>query len=80
MTSSWDGRSLVSEGTREGPSGVSRRLREVFTPGADGSTLTVDVTSGDGAAGSYVYTRTQDVGPCRSWPTPCKPPARARPY
>jgi hypothetical protein len=75
MTSKWEGRALVSEGTQESPTGASTRVREVMALGADGRSLIIDVTTA-GAAGpsasSLVYARTKDVGSCQSWPTPCK--------
>ena len=82
MTSRWEGRSLVSEGTREFTSGnspVATQVREVLSLSADGRTLTIEVTTtaaGDESASTMVYTRTQDVGPCQTWPTPCKTPSR----
>jgi hypothetical protein len=81
MTSKWDGRTLVSEGTRETTSGTSSivsEVRETFSTSTDGSTLTLEVTTiagGEKSASTLVYTRTKDVGPCRSWPTPCKVPS-----
>lgn len=78
MTSRWEGRTLVSEGTRESSSGASsivRQVRERLALDPAGRTLTIEVTTSgpDGtAASTLVYTRTRDVGPCQSWPTPCK--------
>jgi hypothetical protein len=78
MTSRWDGRSLVSEGTRDTATGTSTtvmQVKEVITLSADGRTLAVDVTTTTGSdtnTSTAAYTRTQDVGPCQSWPTPCK--------
>jgi outer membrane protein assembly factor BamB len=80
-TSRWEGRTLVSEGLREstsGPSKVVSEVTEAFTLSGDGRVLTIEVstkTAGDASASTLVYTRTTDVGPCRSWPTPCKPPS-----
>jgi hypothetical protein len=83
MTSKWDGRTLVSEGVHESPSGAAtavKQVRETIALSADGGTLTIEVTTSVTAAEKHastmVYTRTQDVGPCESWPTPCKRPAR----
>jgi hypothetical protein len=82
MTSRWDGRTLVSEGRRETASGTSTsvtEVREVIALSADGRTLTIDVTTagpGDKSASTLIYMRTQEVGPCQSWPTPCKYPSR----
>jgi hypothetical protein len=45
-------------------------LKETFTLDTDGR-LTIEITMPAGAS-TLVYARTQDVGPCKSWPTPCK--------
>lgn len=80
MTSRWEGRALVSEGTRESASSpVATHVKEVLSLSADGRTLTIEVTTtaaGDKSASTMVYSRTQDVGPCQTWPTPCKTPSR----
>ena len=80
MTSRWEGRTLVSEGTRESPSSTGN-VREVFGLSEDGQTLEVEIAL-EGADGDIVstlrYTRIRDVGPCESWPTPCKDPTRPR--
>ena len=80
MTSQWEGRTLVSAGTRESPSSTGN-VREVFGLSEDGQTLEVEIAL-EGADGDIVstlrYTRIRDVGPCESWPTPCKDPARPR--
>jgi len=78
MTSRWEGRALVSEGSRESVSGSSNivtQVKEVLAFSADGRTLEIEVTTSgaDGkSASTLMYTRTQDLGPCQSWPTPCK--------
>jgi outer membrane protein assembly factor BamB len=78
MTSKWEGHALISEGMREstsGPSKTTTAVREVLTLSQDRKTLTIEVsTDTDGTKGgsSLVYTRLADVGPCQSWPTPCK--------
>ena len=78
MTSKWDGRTLISEGSRESPSGASTvvtQVKEVIALGADGRTLAIDVTttgSADSSTSRLVYTKIQTVEPCQSWPTPCK--------
>jgi hypothetical protein len=80
MTSRWDGRTLVSEGTREsssGPSTVVQHVTEVIGVAADGRTLTIEITVKglDGpSTSSLTYARIVDVGPCQTWPTPCKIP------
>jgi hypothetical protein len=81
MTSRWEGRTLVAEGTRESPNGKSTAVKEVFGLSDDGRTLEVEIRISD--AGESVsklrYKRTQDVGPCESWPSPCKEPSRPDP-
>ena len=69
MTSRWDGRTLISEGTLDA-GGASLAVKESFALGADGR-LTIEIGMPAGAS-TLVYARTQDVGPCKSWPTPCK--------
>lgn len=75
MTSRWDGRTLVSEGTSVNASGVSTPVMESYAVSADGKTLTVTVTTGAAegkATSTFTYVRITSVGPCESWPTPCK--------
>lgn len=75
MASRWEGRALVAEGRHQSASGVSTPVKERFGLDSDGRTLTIEVTIGgpDAAASNRLaYTRTSDVGPCESWPTPCK--------
>ena len=78
MTSRWEDRTLVSEGSRETASGTSSAVidvREVFSLSPDSRVLTIEVTttsSGEKSVSRMVYVRTKDVGPCQSWPTPCK--------
>ena len=76
MLSKWDGKSLASEGTMKAPNGDTTSLREVLSLSADGKTLTMAVTTtGAGTASStMVYSKITDVGPCETWPTPCKRP------
>lgn len=81
MTSRWDGHTLVSEGARESSSGTSpivQQIKEVIGVAADGSTLTIDITTTgpEGTSTStLMYARIVDVGPCKTWPTPCKTPS-----
>ncbi len=77
MTSKWDGRSLVSEGAMKAPNGDTTTVREVVSLTADGKVLTMEVTTTpvgqtEKVSSSLVYTKLTDVGPCASWPTPCK--------
>jgi outer membrane protein assembly factor BamB len=85
MTSRWNGDVLESEGTREstsGPATVTTEVREMMRLSEDGRELAIEVSTTT-AAGSnsstLVYIRTTDVGPCGSWPTPCKPPSPTSP-
>ena len=77
VTSRWDGSTLVSEGKREttvGGSQVVDAVREAFSMRPDG-TLSIEVTttiSGEKHVSTLIYRRTPSVGPCQSWPTPCK--------
>jgi hypothetical protein len=77
MTSKWNGRVLVSEGTQESPSGATtivKQVRETIALSPDGQTLTIEISTAgaDAATSMLVYARTQDVGPCQTWTTPCK--------
>jgi hypothetical protein len=50
-------------------------VKEVITISDDTRTLTIEVattTAGETSTSTLVYTRLADVGPCQSWPTPCK--------
>jgi hypothetical protein len=77
MTSKWDGRSLVSEGALKAPNGDTTTVREVVSLTADGKFLRIEVTTTpvgqtEKVSSSLVYAKITDVGPCASWPTPCK--------
>lgn len=79
--SRWDGHRLVAEGSRETSSGATTavtHITETFALSADGRSLTIEVTAisgGERAVSTATYVRTRDVGPCQSWPTPCKVPS-----
>jgi hypothetical protein len=76
MTARWEGRTLVSEGTRSAPAGEPVPVREVISLNADG-TLEIEVTAteaGTRSSSTLIYAKIQDVGPCEKWPTPCKRP------
>ncbi len=77
MTTKWEGRSLVSDGAMKAPNGDTTTLREELSISADGKVLTVRITStaAEKAASALVYTKVTNVGPCESWPTPCKRPS-----
>jgi outer membrane protein assembly factor BamB len=78
VTTRREGDTLIAEGTREITAGtipVVNEVREVFSMSGDG-TLTIEVTTTSGGeknVSTFVYRRTRTVGPCQSWPTPCKP-------
>jgi hypothetical protein len=83
MTSKWEGKSLVSEGALKAPNGDTTAIREVVSLSADGKVLTMEVSTSavspagaaataDRASSTLVYTKITDVGPCETWPTPCK--------
>jgi hypothetical protein len=71
--SKWEGKSLVIEGALKAPNGDTTTIREVLSLGA-GGTLTMEVTTAaaEKASSTLVYTKITDVGPCETWPTPCK--------
>ena len=76
MPTKWDGKTLVSEGALKAPNGDTTTVREVMSLSADGKVLTMEVTTiggqADKASSTLVYTKITDVGPCETWPTPCK--------
>jgi hypothetical protein len=77
MTTRWDGRTLISEGAMKAPNGDTTTIREAVALAADGKSLTMDVTTlpvgqTEKVSSRLVYTKITDVGPCESWPTPCK--------
>jgi hypothetical protein len=74
VTSKWEGTSLVTQGALKTASGDVTTIREVISLGADGQSLTMEVTTTakEPASSTLFYTRITDVGPCETWPTPCK--------
>ena len=72
-TSRWDGKSLVTEGVLRAPNGDTTTIREVLSLDA-GGTLKMEVTTAakESASSTIFYTKITDVGPCETWPTPCK--------
>ena len=74
MITKWEGKSLVSEGALKAPNGDTTAIREVVSISADGKVLTMEVTTSaaEKASSTLVYTKITDVGPCETWPTPCK--------
>jgi outer membrane protein assembly factor BamB len=79
MNAKWDTQTLTAEGTLVNASGASATVKEAYSVSADGKVLTVAVTIAgpDAKTSSISYTRITDVGPCESWPTPCKRPSQA---
>ena len=77
MLSKWEGKALASEGAMKAPNGDTSAVREVLSLSADGKTLTMEVTTTpvgqtEKVSSSLVYAKITDVGPCTTWPTPCK--------
>lgn len=70
VTSKWEGKTLISEGAFKAPNGDTTSVREVLSL-ADGKQLTLEVTTPAGTSTLH-YTKITDVGPCETWPTPCK--------
>ena len=70
VTSKWDGKSLVSDGAFKAPNGDTTTVREVLSL-TGGKQLTLEVTTPAGTSTLH-YTKITDVGPCTTWPTPCK--------
>lgn len=72
-TSRWDGKSLVTEGVLRAGNGDTTTIREVLSLDA-GGTLKMEVTTAakESASSTIFYTKITDVGPCETWPTPCK--------
>ena len=66
----WDGASLVAEGTQG-----DMRMHEVMRLGADGSRLTIEVTTAtpEGVTeNTLVYRKDVPVGACGTWAMPCR--------
>lgn len=70
VTSKWDGKSLVSDGAFKAPNGDTTTVREVLSL-VDGKQLMLEVTTPAGTSTLH-YAKITDVGPCETWPTPCK--------
>lgn len=70
VTSKWDGKSLVSDGAFKAPNGDTTTVREVLSLTGE-KRLTLEVTTPAGSSTLH-YTKITDVGPCTTWPTPCK--------
>jgi hypothetical protein len=76
MSSEWSGSVLTSEGTSLTAAGASSAVKETYALSGDGKLLTIEVTAAgaESKSSSLKYARITDVGPCESWPTPCKRP------
>jgi hypothetical protein len=74
MTSRWAGTALTGEGSAVNASGAVATVKETYSVSADGKVLTIDVTTTSPQVknSSLKYVRIDSVGPCESWPTPCK--------
>lgn len=70
VTSTWEGKTLVSQGAFKAPNGDTTSVREVLSL-ADGKQLRLEVTTPAGTS-TLQYEKITDVGPCEKWPTPCK--------
>ena len=71
MTTAWRGGTLAAEGSAKASSGVVTQVKETFT--RDGRALVIEITTGDKTSKlRYVPLTLDDIGPCTSWPTPCK--------
>jgi outer membrane protein assembly factor BamB len=69
MSTAWTGTALVAEGRTVAASGAAVSVKETISRDAD--TLLIEIVSGDKTS-RLRYTPLIDVGPCDSWPTPCK--------
>ena len=68
---SWNGKSLVADGSITASSGAVSAIKETFT--RDGNVLVIVITTGDKTSTlRYIPLALEDIGPCTSWPTPCK--------
>ncbi len=69
MTASWDQKRLVADGSVKFSSGLVTSVKESISRAGDA--LVIDITIGEKSS-RLRYTRLASVGPCTSWPTPCK--------
>lgn len=81
ISSRWAGRSMIGEGILQAQSGAAateKHVKEVIALSDDARTLTIEITTSGPTAeprtSTLTYSRTQDVGPCETWSTPCKRP------
>ena len=69
MKTTWHGKVLVAEGLTTLSSGVTTPVKETIS--RDGDALIVEITAGDKTS-RLRYTPLTELGPCASWPTPCR--------
>jgi len=69
MNTSWLGRTLVAEGRAVTRGGSATTVKETLSRDGDG--LVVEIVAGDKTS-RLRFTRLRDVGPCETWPAPCK--------
>jgi hypothetical protein len=71
ITAAWQGRTLVGDGALKAPSGEITPVKEALSLSPDGKVMTMQTTVGQSSS-TMIYTKITDVGPCETWPTPCK--------
>ena len=69
MSTSWLGATLVAEGRIAASSGAVTPVKETIS--RDNNALVVEIVAGDRVS-RLRYVPLTNVGPCSSWPTPCK--------
>jgi hypothetical protein len=69
VTTSWAEQRLAAEGTIRLSSGATMPVAETLS--RNGDALIVDITTG-GHTSRLRYVPLLDLGPCASWPSPCK--------
>ena len=69
MTTSWAGKSLVAEGSAKASGGAVTAVKETLS--RDGEALVIQIVAGDKTA-RVRYSRLTEIGPCTTFPTPCK--------
>jgi hypothetical protein len=69
MTTTWNGQRLVADGSIKATSGTVTPVKETLSRDADA--LVVEIAVGDKTS-KLRYVPLRDLGPCTSWPTPCK--------
>ena len=74
MTTARVGVTVASEGEVVSAGGPTTRVKETYAMSPDGNVLSIDVitAAAETKTSALRYTRLTAVGPCESWPTPCK--------